>query len=1136
MFLARKQESCFKARGLLAAAVISIALSSPLFAATLRVNSVFDHENPGDGFVTLREAIIAANNDSMTDLGESGSGPDLIVFQLVTPATITLTSRLPNITSELEILGPDASLLTISGDGTHRIFAVHGGFLTVRQLTLADGRARGGNGGDAQSAGCGGGAAGMGGALFVNSGGACFRHVTFRNNFAVGGNGGSALGLGGFGASGGGGIGENGHAPDFTDQNSYGGRGGDGGHLGGLGGAAGTVGNAGFAGDGGEGAGGGGGGTGIATRGGMGGFGGGGGGSSVANGGSGSSPPYQGGTGGFGGGGGGGGWNINSSGSDPNPAGLGGIAGMFGGNGANAIKTVQQIGGGGGGGGAGLGGAIFVRAGTVSVGGCLFDSNSATGGLGGIGDPDSPSTRGQNGQGKGGAIFVHTSATAFEGSPNTFVNNSASNDANVPGDNDNIYGALTASNDCNCNSVDDAQDILDMTSADCNTNGIPDECESIMDCDTDGIPDECEVDSDADGTPDDCDGCPGDPNKIAPGVCGCGVAETDSDSDGVPDCTDICPGSDDTADCDTDGTPDGCEPDCDNNGIPDDCEPDCNNNGMPDACEGLADCNTNGVPDSCEPDSDADGVIDACDQCPGQVDGGDFDGDGVGDVCDNCLTDPNPDQADMDGDGVGDVCDNCELPNPDQTDSDSNGIGDVCESSTILLTVSYHDDVLRQVDPITFQTLAGTNIKLAGKRVLAAFGLAEDPTNGDIYTLLHIENQDGLELVRVDSVSGNATSVGNTGRYIASLAFDAAGSLYGVTMEFIDPDPRVLYFINKNDATLVQVVPLSGFYGHSLAFDATSALLYHASASWHPNGFESIDISGPTVMSIPQSGIPYGEGSALTSSMTPGVFLLADSSSMYAITTDGVTSDLGGPSSDLDHPAAGLLLTDAPGPQSPPCPPLALAYGAAGSPSSLYAIDPFSGQSTYVGPTGFDSIRGLEFDDAGTLWAVAIRSDDSFVPILMVIDPCTGAGTEIAELTEGGDAQVRGGGYLDSISDIAFRNSDGALFAYADRTIYTIDVTTGVATLVGENQCCFDGHGVAFSPTDVLYHATGEYAFEGELHSVDQTTGQLQFLENLSYQGFPDLTDIQDDEIEIRDMDFVPAMNELFALCNVRPD
>lgn len=35
--------------------------------------------------------------------------------------------------------------------------------------------------------------------------------------------------------------------------------------------------------------------------------------------------------------------------------------------------------------------------------------------------------------------------------------------------------------------------------------------------------------------------CPTDPNKTAPGVCGCGIPDTDTDGDGTPDCHDQCP-------------------------------------------------------------------------------------------------------------------------------------------------------------------------------------------------------------------------------------------------------------------------------------------------------------------------------------------------------------------------------------------------------------------------------------------------------------------------------------------------------------------------------------------------------------------------------------------------------------------
>src|SRR5947207_1419156 len=44
------------------------------------------------------------------------------------------------------------------------------------------------------------------------------------------------------------------------------------------------------------------------------------------------------------------------------------------------------------------------------------------------------------------------------------------------------------------------------------------------------------LDTDMDGTPDCQDGCPYDKDKLAPGKCGCGVADNDSHGDGVIDC------------------------------------------------------------------------------------------------------------------------------------------------------------------------------------------------------------------------------------------------------------------------------------------------------------------------------------------------------------------------------------------------------------------------------------------------------------------------------------------------------------------------------------------------------------------------------------------------------------------------
>lgn len=47
-----------------------------------------------------------------------------------------------------------------------------------------------------------------------------------------------------------------------------------------------------------------------------------------------------------------------------------------------------------------------------------------------------------------------------------------------------------------------------------------------------------QADGDGDGVGDACDGCPGDAAKVAPGVCGCGVADVDANANGVIDCVD----------------------------------------------------------------------------------------------------------------------------------------------------------------------------------------------------------------------------------------------------------------------------------------------------------------------------------------------------------------------------------------------------------------------------------------------------------------------------------------------------------------------------------------------------------------------------------------------------------------------
>jgi CSLREA domain-containing protein len=127
--------------------------------ATIVVNSTADVA-ADDGQCTLREAIVAANTDTASGAvaGEcaAGNGGDMVDLNGIT-GTITLTSPLPSITSDIIFSGPGSSHLTVWRDslsGTYRIFTVDAGATaTISGLTISNGSVMDGVGGGIYDAG-----------------------------------------------------------------------------------------------------------------------------------------------------------------------------------------------------------------------------------------------------------------------------------------------------------------------------------------------------------------------------------------------------------------------------------------------------------------------------------------------------------------------------------------------------------------------------------------------------------------------------------------------------------------------------------------------------------------------------------------------------------------------------------------------------------------------------------------------------------------------------------------------------------------------------------------------------------------------------------------------------------------------
>jgi hypothetical protein len=103
----------------------------------------------------------------------------------------------------------------------------------------------------------------------------------------------------------------------------------------------------------------------------------------------------------------------------------------------------------------------------------------------------------------------------------------------------------------------------------------------------------------------------------------------------------------------------------------------------------------------------------------------------------------------------------------------------------------------------------------------------------------------------------------------------------------------------------------------------------------------------------------------------------------------------------------------------------------------LYTINPANGVGTIVGATGLPGLQGLDFSPSGQLFGWDVGLSGSNGAGLVTINTTTGVATDVNPAV-GGIA----------LQSIAFHSS-GTLYGAVDSQLYSINPTTGAATLIG---------------------------------------------------------------------------------------
>lgn len=209
----------------------------------------------------------------------------------------------------------------------------------------------------------------------------------------------------------------------------------------------------------------------------------------------------------------------------------------------------------------------------------------------------------------------------------------------------------------------------------------------------------------------------------------------------------------------------------------------------------------------------------------------------------------------------------------------------------VLAAVSRDDATLYHLDRLSLAEVDTTTIT-SSVTFDTLVAMARHPTTGQVFVVLNDASFGTRYLARLNTATGEAVVVAALSDMVSSLAFDAAGTLYGMLGNGATSS-EFLVTINTATAALTSVLDLMHLDdGEAIALHPSDGHLFRFSGNSTPELFD-VDLGVPSASQVTTSGLT-GEVTAAFWDPDLGEFIVFDlSGDVWQMASDGTTITTG---------------------------------------------------------------------------------------------------------------------------------------------------------------------------------------------------------------------------------------------------